>query len=463
MYHPMTTAERSCLANALICYVQSDAVAITLANMQALEHQYGVHYNAQRSHYQLPSGKLSLFELVLYLPVDSDLADSKPADVDIASIRMAALKAALAWQKTYLSQNKENEALGYDVLVVDIQFTKHINSNTQFHNNGQHNNPPNRLKHDFGVRYFMEDLIVDTSDSTRQLQVFSWHDWHSLLAVLQTPCELWRFLAYRLEQLHDSAIKQRPSFESEQALATQFLYSTSLLAPAIAIDNALITYKIQDEPNPALVAMTLAYRHQSTTAHMYHQHMQQSSALWSQLCSQMIEVFEEKRIGSHDNTHDNAHDNAHDKTPEKVELACWQQQLLDESLFSRHELIRTLYQHPKQGQQLQQTGYVVHQHSYERLGRHYVLIFYGQDEKGSHGKLAIRPNLAKIALDVATRLPMAELHHVIVLGIDFIIEADDTFIDIDLWIQPVDAMTQRERQLTKQLQQLKRQAHKKIP
>ena len=132
-------------------------------------------------------------------------------------------------------------------------------------------------------------------------------------------------------------------------------------------------------------------------------------------------------------------------------------------MFSRHELIRTLYQHPKQGQQLQQTGYVVHQHSYERLGRHYVLIFYGQDEKGSHGKLAIRPNLAKIALDVATRLPMAELHHVIVLGIDFIIEADDTFIDIDLWIQPVDAMTQRERQLTKQLQQLKRQAHKKIP
>ena len=79
-------------------------------------------------------------------------------------------------------------------------------------------------------------------------------------------------LAYRLEQLHDSAIKQRPSFESEQALATQFLHSTSLLAPAIAIDNALITYKIQDEPNPALVAMTLAYRHQSTTAHMYHQH-----------------------------------------------------------------------------------------------------------------------------------------------------------------------------------------------
>ena len=52
---------------------------------------------------------------------------------------------------------------------------------------------------------------------------------------------------------------------------------------------------------------------------------------------------------------------------------------------------------------------------------------------------------------------MAELHHVIVLGIDFISEAGETFIDIDLWIQPMNSMTQRERQLTKQIQRLKQQ------
>ena len=442
MSHPtMTIADRSGLSNALTCYLQADAIAINLVNMQALESQYGAYYKARRYHYLLPLGKLSLFELVLYLPVDS-----KP--VDIESVRMAALKAALAWQKTYLSQNKENEAIGHDVLVFDIQFTERTSNSNQCHNHNhdQHSNSPNRLKHDFGVRYFMEDLIVDTNDRMGQLQIFSWHDWQSILAMLQTPCELWRFLVYRLEQLYDLAVYQGSRFVSEESLVTQFLYSTSLLAPAIVIDNALIKYKIQDQPNPALVAMTLAYRHQSTTAHMYHQHMQQSSALWSQLCSQMIEVLEEKRIS------------CHDKAQEKVELASWQQQLLDESLFSRHELIRTLYQYPKQGQKLQQTGYVVHQHSYESLGRHYVLIFYGQDEKGVNGKQTIQPNLDKIALDVATRLPIAELHHVIVLGIDFITESDDTFIDIDLWIQPMDVMTQRERQLTKQIQRLKQQA-----
>lgn len=442
MSHLTTTvADRSYLANGLSCYLQSDAVVITLNNMQFLEYNYGAHYNARRYDYQLPLGKLSIFELTLHLPADSKLAD-------IESVRMAALKSALIWRKTYLSKNKENEAIGHDLLVVDIQFTERTNSSKQCHYHDQHNNPSNRLKHDFGVRYFKEDLIVDTNDSAGQLHVFSWHDWHSILSALQTPCELWRFLTYRLEQLHDSVTTQMPSFESEEALATQFLYSTSLLAPAIVIDNALIKYKTQDQPNPALVAMTLAYRHQSTTAHMYHQHMQQSSTLWSQLCSQMIEVFEEKRIGSHD------------KAQTTVELAYWQQQLLDESLFSRHELIRTLYRHPKQGQKLQQSGYVVHQHSYESLGRHYVLIFYGQDPEGQHSKRAIQPNLAKIAQDVATRLPIAELHHVIILGIDFITETDDTFIDIDLWIQPIDAMTPRERQLTKQIQQLKRQAHK---
>ena len=77
--------------------------------------------------------------------------------------------------------------------------------------------------------------------------------------------------------------------------------------------------------------------------------------------------------------------------------------------------------------------------------------------KDNRVKKVIQLNWAKIAQDVATRLPIAEPHHVIVLGIDFITEANDTFIHIDLWTQPVAAMTQRERQLTKHVQRLKQQ------
>ena len=279
------------------------------------------------------------------------------------------------------------------------------------------------------------------STHVQPLQIFSWHDWYIDLNKLQAPCELWRFLHYRL-----GYTQKNHKTNSENDIVNKFLNDADFFAPAIAIDNALIKYGLQNEPNSALIAMSLVQKTNSPTKQMYQQHMAQAAALWSQLSRQMLEtahktaaVLDKKQLP--------------DKSSEAA-YSHWQQQILDESLFSRHELVRTLYKYPKQAKQLQQQGYVVHQHSYECLGRHYVLIFYGQEAKGSHSKSAIRPNLAKIAFDVATRLPIVELHHVIVMGIDFIVEAEEAFIDIDLWIQPVDPMTQRERQLTKKIQQL---------
>jgi len=437
----ITLSDNGYLVNELTCYLQKDAVDITLANMQNFEHKYDVYYRAQHYHYQLPLGKLSLLELILYLPAKSSL-------VDIEAARMAVVKAALIWHKTYLAQHKNNDNMSHDILAFDIQFTEKGEEINKIKINPQQRQSLKRLTHGFGVRYFMEDLVVDMSDSVQQLQVFSWHDWQTILASLHTPCELWRFLNYRLGQLQYSASNHVASFESEADLITKFLHSLALFTDAITVDNTLIKYEMQDEPNPALVAMTLAYKNKSTTAQMYHQHMAQAAALWSQLSAQMIETLDAEVL-----------DDA-DKETLGIKRSHWQQQLLDESLFSRHELVRTLYRYPKQGSSLQKEGYVVHQHSYESLGRHYVLIFYGQDFDSQHSKQAIQPNLAKIAQDVASRLPIAELHHVIVLGIDFIDESNDTFIDIDLWIQPVDPMTQRERQLTKQLQRLNQQYKK---
>ena len=452
MFNSITgTSDGGYLVNELACYLQTDALDIVLPNMQTIEIRYEAHYTARQYHYHLPLGKLQLLALILYLPSETSLAN-------IETVRMAAVKAVLAWQKTNCSQDKDNQALVYDVLVVDIQFSEHANSSNNNDNNIEHNNDnnnnehnrqrnqlPKRLKHEFAARYFMENLVVDMSDHAQRLQVFSWHDWGSITLALQTPCELWRFLGYHLDQLQRSVSSHVASFESEDMLVTQFLSSALLFDHAITIDNALIKYGIQQAPNAALVAMTLAQKNKSQTAQMYQQHRQQAATLWSQLSTQMIDTVSAELTAQADTE------------SLKPQFSLWQQQLLDESAFSRHELIRTLYRHPQQKPALQKTGYVVHQHSYENLGRHYVLIFYGQDLAGQNSKAAIQPNLQKIAQDVATRLPMAELHHVIILGIDFISDAGETFIDIDLWIQPVNNMTQRERQLTKQIQRLKQQ------
>ncbi len=433
-------ADKPYLGNELACYVQTDNLEMILPAIQALEAPHKIQYQAQKLAYHLPLGELQLSELVVYLP-EGMLA------ADIESVRKTAIKSVLAWHKGYLSGQKADMVHAIEVLVFDIQFKSDIEESSHVADKGSQHGKYKRLKHDFPARYFMEDLIIDMSDSGQLLQIFGWHDWQSILTALHTPCELWRFLRYRLEQLQQSAISHVPSFESEEALINNFVNSSTLFTQAIAIDNALIKYGMQDAPNAALIAMALAQRNHSPTSQMYQQHMQQAAILWSQLSSQMITTVSEKFI-------------ARKGREQQVELSHWQQQILDESLFSRHELVRTLYRHPKQQQSLQQQGYVVHQHSYERLGRHYVLIFYGQDAEGQHSKKAIQPSLAKIALDVATRLPIAELHHVIVLGIDFITEDKDSFMDIDLWIQPVDAMSQRERQLSKQLQRLQQQNQK---
>ena len=419
-------SDKSYLGDELACYLQSEVSTLVLPDMQALTTNYNGQYKAQKFDYQLPLGRLQLVELVVYLPEDMSTGN-------IENVHKTAIESLTAWQNHYVTKHKDNVDATMYVVAFDIQF-KNAYQNTN-----------DRLQHEFSGNEVRDGLSSEIHASEPPLQLFGWHDWQLILRALHTPCELWRFLQYRLEQTQYSASSHVSNLKTEEAIISGFLNDPAVFAQAIAIDNALIKYKMQDKPNSALIAMALAQKSHSTTGQMYQQHMAQASVLWSQMISQMLKRYS-----------DNVQKN---DGPESsvIGLAYWQQQILDESLFSRHELIRTLYRHPKQQRSLREQGYVVHQHSYESLGRHYMLIFYGQDVKGQHSKQTMQPNLAKIALDVAMRLPIAELHHVIVLGIDFIEEANDTFIDIDLWIQPVAAMSQRERQLTKKIQQLQQQ------
>ena len=414
------------LGDELACYLQSEVLEIELPTIQALVTSYNDQYKAQKYDYQLPLGQLQLLNLSIYLPEDIVAGH-------IENVRKTAIESISAWRNDYLTRYKDKiEATTY-AAVFDIQF-RNIYQNTS-----------KRVKNNLISNAFIDSLSSEIHASELPLQLFGWHDWQLILRALHTPCELWRFLQYRLGQWQHTDNSRIDSLKSEGAVIADFLNNPAVFAQAIAIDNALIKYKMQDKPNSALIAMALAQKSQSTTSQMYQQRMAQAAVLWSQMISQMLKRYSDN--GQKKNKQDFS----------AINLAYWQQQILDESLFSRHELIGTLYKHPKQQQQLREQGYVVHHHSYESLGRHYMLIFYGQDVKGQHSKQTIQPNLAKIALDVATRLPIAELHHVIVLGIDFIDEANETFIDIDLWIQPVAAMSQRERQLTKQIQQLQQQ------
>nr|WP_317200783.1 hypothetical protein [uncultured Psychrobacter sp.] len=422
------------LAKDLACYLSVRPVEVALPVPLGTN---SAQHHATLYRYQLPLGGINVLAFTLYLPAHSSRSV-------IESERMAMIKGALAWHKLFLTQNAE-DSKSHNLLTFDIQLYNHNDLNQAFSLLDIQNAQSRAFEHSFGARYFMEDLVVDMSENVQQLQVFSRQDWHAILTAVQTPCELWRFLEYHLAYLQRSALDDGVDFDSEQEVLDAFMSDDVLFTQAITIDNALMNYKMQDKPNSALITMKLAQKSKSKTSPMYQRHMQQASTLWSQLIAQMMTTVDTKQ---------QADKRGYRKEPRSIQ---WQKQLLDESLFSRHELVRTIYKHPKQEHALQQSGYVVHQHSYEHLGRHYVLVFYGQVKGAQQSKAVIQPKLSDIAQEVATRLPLAELHHVIVMGVDFITDQDDTFIDIDLWIQPIDATTQKERQLTKQIQQLKPQ------
>ncbi|MGM8872562.1 hypothetical protein ACS8E3_12850 [Psychrobacter sp. 2Y5] len=390
--------------------------------------------------YQLPLGQLRVLRVVLAPLVDNTKNNTK---TDIDAIRSAAIRFALRWKKRLLKQDKNNQINSAYVLILERRPAVDSDNLVQTPDDSH------RLSAEMtsaDTQHAIEYQSADANDSGIGLQVFDQQVWQMVLDTLQTPNDLWRLLRYHQAELQQSLSSTqlsstqidstKPSFNFELSVLNQFMDSPAIYAQALTIDNALIKYGIQDAPNNTLVAMSLAQRNNEKTTKRIYEQMRQTSLLWHQLSAQMLS-----------------------ESLTAAQLPLWQRQLLSESLFSRHELIRTLYQHPSRSIEQQQAGYVVHQHSYESLGRHYVLIFYGRQQDGKQSRKTIAPNLATIAKDVSTRLPIAELHHVIVLGVEFMVEGVDTFIDIDLFIQPVTAMSEKERQLTRQLQRLNSQQH----
>ena len=192
------------LSDELACYLQSDALDIVLPNVQVFEISHHAKCHARKFIYQLPLGQLQLLKLLVYLP------DDMPSTA-IESMRKTLIESALAWHKNELSKQTANLAPTIEVLVFDIQFKRAIGASNNFANNDSQGGKYKRLKHGFPDSYFMEDLIIDMSDSEQPLQIFGWHDWQLILSALHTPCELWRFLNYRLGQLKHGVSSRVPS------------------------------------------------------------------------------------------------------------------------------------------------------------------------------------------------------------------------------------------------------------
>ncbi|WP_227430907.1 hypothetical protein [Psychrobacter sp. I-STPA6b] len=376
--------------------------------------------------YELPHGQLFVAQATIELEVQGSIKTHK-----IASECNKEIKKALQQQKRWLKSYTDKAELAnvYSVLILDVILTK--------------DNKRKRVTPTFGAKYFIEDFVMEVTEQSQVIQVFSYSVWQEVLDMLQTPCELWRFLAFHLRHLQQAAKTGEVTFASERALITEFLASPALLEQAIKVDNELVKYKLKTEPNATLVRMASAQNspYMVNTETVSYEHMKQASMLWTYLyqCAYLSAPSTSPAQQQEQSLHSSP---------------LWMRQLLDESLFSRYELIKELYLYPSKPVEVKQTGYVVHQHSYESLGRHYVLIFYGTQENTPHARNTLQARLQDVAKDVATRLVMPELHHIVILGIEFLVVNQETVVDMDVFIQSVGAMTEKERYLTEQLSAL---------
>lgn len=395
--------------------------------------------------YDLPNGRLSLYRKTVSIKVSDTI---KKQDIFLACNRVIKQTMQQQMRQALMGLSNSKYEVGHSVLVIDVKVTKGDQSK--------------RLAPEFGAKYFKEHFAVEMSDKEHILHVFSQVLWLDMLATLQTPCELWRFLQYHQICLQQAICTDNLVFSSEKELLADFMASHDLFKKAISVDNALINYKLKTEPNPILVAMASTQQPNSATARMSYEHMSQASKLWTQLCLQMnLQLPKPSTYPIHQMSSAKAKTASEkavleeNKERQRQNSLIWIRELLDESLFSRYELVKELYLYPKQPEEMKQSGYVVHQHSYESLGRHYVMIFYGNETNSTNSRLSIQPRLQEIAKDIAKRITIAELHHVVILGVEFLESEEETLMDLDVFIQTIDSMTEKERYLAEQLNTLR--------
>ena len=166
--------------------------------------------------YDLPDGQLSLYKKSVSIKADNKI---KKQDIFLACNRIIkqTMQQQIRQELFGLSSSKNNAI--HSVLVIDVKVTK--------------GEKIKRLSPEFGAKYFKEHFVAEMSDKEHILHVFSRDVWLDMLATLQTPCELWRFLEYHQLCLQQTMRTGSTVFSSEKALLSDFMTSHDIFKKAI--------------------------------------------------------------------------------------------------------------------------------------------------------------------------------------------------------------------------------------
>lgn len=286
--------------------------------------------------------------------------------------------------------------------------------------------------YEYGSQFFAEDCVLDLDDEESVLQVFSYQNFTEILKQLVTPSDLTAFLDF-----HRRKLAGFEAFQDESTLLAQFLQSPDFHQRAIEVQKQLVSHNLIAQIEPRL--LKAAEPEQAEFAKALMAEIQKNTRMWYRLFNSLVRE---------------CYDAGTPLPKEQVDI------LVDESMYTYACLVEKILAHRTIDQDSRWTGYVRHEHSYNVFGRHYLLVFYAQDDNSSLSADKVRAGHQDLLFELNAQMQQPVMQDLFLIGVDVrpCEDSVNTEVHLDAFHQHgslIDANTQR---LYQQLAELRAQS-----
>ncbi|WP_298870529.1 hypothetical protein [uncultured Psychrobacter sp.] len=286
--------------------------------------------------------------------------------------------------------------------------------------------------YEYGSQFFAEDCVLDLDDEESVLQVFSYQNFTEILKQLVTPSDLTAFLDF-----HRGKLTGFEAFQDESTLLVQFLQSPDFHQRAIKVQEQLVSHDLIAQIEPRL--LKAAEPEQAEFAKALMAEIQKNTRMWYQLFNSLVRE---------------RYDAGTPLPKEQVDI------LVDESMYTYACLVEKILAHRTIDQDSRWSGYVRHEHSYNVFGRHYLMVFYAQDDNSSLSADKVRAGHQDLLFELNAQMQQPVMQDLFLIGVDVrpCEDSVNTEVHLDAFHQHgslIDANTQR---LYEQLAELRAQS-----
>ncbi|WP_298906872.1 hypothetical protein [uncultured Psychrobacter sp.] len=286
--------------------------------------------------------------------------------------------------------------------------------------------------YEYGSQFFAEDCVLDLDDEESVLQVFSYQNFTEILKQLVTPSDLTAFLDF-----HRGKLTGFEAFQDESTLLVQFLQSPDFHQRAIKVQEQLVSHDLIAQIEPRL--LKAAEPEQAEFAKALMAEIQKNTRMWYQLFNSLVRE---------------RYDAGTPLPKEQVDI------LVDESMYTYACLVEKILAHRTIDQDSRWSGYVRHEHSYNVFGRHYLMVFYAQDDSSSLSADKVRAGHQDLLFELNAQMQQPVMQDLFLIGVDVrpCEDSVNTEVHLDAFHQHgslIDANTQR---LYQQLAELRAQS-----